>query len=358
MRKPFILPFGAARLAAAALNAVLFFAMIYAFGVVLLAGMGQEPIAPHHGGWFAAICLSCVPMFAGHSAFVSFPDAYVLGLFRVREGAIAELAVEAQARGATNPWWPALWACALVGLPVGALAMWLVPSLPREQLTIERVVTAVSVLGALIAAGTVLAYTGRYFLRELAVPLAARRYSGTVEQYVWRRHVVPQFIVNVWLNAWVAPALIGGPFDDPRSTIASEAVVGDAFGTGMILAVAISLGTLAYARFDQRWLVSPGGSGRTLPAWLNTLLILASPVPLALAVHLTLRVLRVEQVHAWPFTLGRALLSGSYSGAIAFWTASWALRTPERARPRRAAQAALGAVAAPIGSESSAVTET
>ena len=29
-------------------------------------------------------------MFAAHSAFVSFPDAYMLGLFRVPEQAIAE----------------------------------------------------------------------------------------------------------------------------------------------------------------------------------------------------------------------------------------------------------------------------
>jgi hypothetical protein len=336
LRKPFNLPYGTARLAAAAINAVLFFIMLFGCGVVLLSGMGNDPVVPEHGGWMAAICLSCVPMFAGHSAFVSFPDAYMLGLFRVPEQAIAEFAAEAQARGATNPWWPALWACALVGLPLGALAVWLVPSLPREQLTIARFVVALSALGAVIAAGTVFAYTGRYFLREAAVPSAARRYPGSAAQYLWRRHVLPQFAANLWLNAWVAPALISGPFSDPHSGIASEAVVGDVFGTGMVLAVAIGMGTLAYARFDQRWLVAPSVAGPALPAWQNVLLIMASPLALALLVHVVLQTLQVEQIHAWPFTLGRALVCGLYSGALALWTGHWVLRTPERAAPRGA----------------------
>jgi hypothetical protein len=364
LAKPrFVVPYAVARVGAVLGTGALFYGILYFLGGVLCAILGSDPLPPRNGAWLAAIGLSCVPLFATHGAFVSFPDLYARGFFRLPDASLAQLFAQAQQRGATNPWRAALWATGVLGVPIGVLSFWLVPSLPSEQLAVSRYLGMLAGSGALLAAGTFYVFTGRSFLREAAVLPADRRYPGTASSYLWERHVLPQALVNLWLNAWVAAALVRGPLELETSGVGRDAVLTDVFATGMFLAVAVGSETVAYARFDQRWRVSPligaakGGvirrpidTGWYRNVWVHTSLLLALPAVLTAVVYGVLVGLGIDHLRAWPFTVGRGVLWGLYAGGIALWFGRWTLATPERAhRPgqlsHRTTTSHLGATA-------------
>jgi hypothetical protein len=325
-KPPQVVSYRAARIGGAIVTGFVFFMILWMLGAAMVFSLGNDPVLRTHGRWVATIAYGMVPLFAAHSAGVGFPDAFAQGRFVLPEFGLPPPAAGARA---TNPWLVALVALAVVGLPLAAGAYWLTPRVWPASLSAPAFVTRFAGLGAVFAGAVFFVLTGQRFLREAALPHERRRFAGSLDAYVWQRHVWPQALINVWINVWVTFALIKGPLVLASSGLSREAIVADALGTGLVLAFAVGGGTIPYARFDLRWGVAPAHDEQA-PSGVRQLAFLVGMPLLAAALTLAvLTALRVEHVSVWPLTIVRSLLCGAYAGLIAHRTAHWAL-SPKR----------------------------
>jgi predicted outer membrane lipoprotein len=321
-KPPRVVSYRAARIGGTVVSGFVFFMILWTAGAGMVFTLGNDPVVMTHARWLAAIVYGTLPLFAAHAAGVGFPDAFAQGRFSLPAGDLPPLAANVRA---TNPWVPASIAVGLVGLPVAVAAFWLTPALSPRELSAPAFVTRFAAVGALLGGLCVYVLTGDRFLREAAVPIERRRFGGSHEAYVWRRHVLPQALVNFWLHVWITFALIEGPLTSASSGMSRGALVSDAFGTGLVLALAVGGGTIPYVRFDRRWgviapLAAPAPGRLQRFAWVLGAALLAAALTLAV-----LSALGLEHVSVWPVTIARSLLCAAYAGLVAHRAATWAL---------------------------------
>jgi hypothetical protein len=321
--------FRTARIGAAILAGFGFAGMVALFVAMTVDAMHVEQVAAHQALWLFMIVLSSVPLFAAHGTYTTFVDAYAQGKFHLPPSAAGQ-----HADTSTNPWRGALIACGVVGLPVTALAYVLIPrAWPHDGLSPSGFSALIAGCSGLLAGAVTFAWTGRTFLREVAVPQEGRSFRGSLDAYIWQRHAIPQFLINAWFNAWAALSLVRGPVSDPSSNMPREGLMIDAFVTAIGLALGIAAGTRAYASFDLRWGVVVARATRAPSPLRIGLMLLGGAVCTGLAIALVLFGLGVERLHTWPLVAWRGLLCGSYAGSVAYWCAHWSLSTPLPSSP-------------------------
>ncbi|HKU42698.1 MAG TPA: hypothetical protein VJR89_31280, partial [Polyangiales bacterium] len=278
--------------------------------------------------WLYAIVLSSVPPFAAHGASTSFTDAYLQNKFSLPLSA----ASVPPAAHVSNPWRNALWMVALVGVPIAALSFWWITrTWPAGGVAPTEFTLRLSLWSGVLAAVVMFARTGRLFLREVSVPAARRRFRGSVQAYVWQRHVIPQFIINAWFNGWVAPTMVNGPYADPSSSMSRMDIWLEAGMTGVLVALGIAAGTRSYLLFDLRWGVISRIATRTPNGLRFTGLLFAEAVGTWLLLGLVLFGLGIDRMGTWSLVVWRALWFGVIPAVSAYQTAMWTLSTAERA---------------------------
>jgi hypothetical protein len=167
--------------------------------------------------------------------------------------------------------------------------------------------------------------SGRYVLREIAVPIEQRRFGGSVRAYLWQRHVVPQFVMNAWFNGWAGLSMVNGSIHDPASSLSRSGVLLDAGATGLLLTFGIALGTRGYVNFDLRWGVAPRLPDRAPSGLRSSLRLLAGTAGAWLALSLGMFALDIDRVHTWPLVAAHGVLLGLLCSVIAYWSARWTL---------------------------------
>jgi hypothetical protein len=311
-----------ARIGAAVLTAFGFVGMVALFVAMTVDAMKVERVGVNHARWLFMIVLSSVPLFAAHGACTSFLDAYAQGKFYLPPSAAGR-----SSRGSTsNPWHSALLACGVVGLPIAFLSYALIPRVwPANGLTLGHFSWLIACCSGVLAAAVTFAWTGGVFLREAAVPTQGRRFLGSLEAYIWQRHVIPQFLINGWFNAWAALSLVHGPVSDPNSSMSRDGLMIDGFVSALGLALGISVGTRAYATIDLRWGVVVERAVRAPKPLQAVLWVIAGALGTGLVIAGSVLGLGIEQLHTWPLAAWRGLLCGAYAGTIAYWSARWTL---------------------------------
>ncbi len=320
-----VVSFAVARSVAVLATTLIFGGVLSGVGFAMSTAMTHDLLRADQASVIAAVAYSFVPLFAAQGSIVGLLDAYALGRFTVAQQ--EQLAVPASAR-ARNPWLPALLLAACLGLPASAFALWIVPQAWPQGLRVPAFLLRFVSAGMLLACVSTLLASGRGVLRELQVPESARAFVGSRTEYLWQRHMLPQGLSNLVINAWVGVAIFPPPFNQAGAGIARELVAGDACVTAIVLSVAMLLGTLPYASFDLRWGVVAQLSQVALTrarraAWL----LVPAPVIGGL-VYLLLLALHAEQVAFWPFIVLRALGCGGYAAVAAYLVASWTLSQP------------------------------
>jgi hypothetical protein len=315
-----------ARIGGAVLTGFAFAGMVAIFVAMTVDAMHLDRVGIVHARWLFMVVLSSVPLFAAHGASTSFLDAYAQGKFYLPPSAAGHTGGGTTA----NPWHNALLAGCVVGLPITILSYALIPRLwPQDGFSPSGFSALIAASSGVLAAAVMFAWTGRAFLREVAVPAQRRQFHGSLKSYIWQRHVIPQFLINAWFNAWAALSLVHGPVSDPNSSMSRGSLLIDAFVSPLGLAFGIAAGTRAYASFDLRWGVMAAqparARGSMRPAWL----MLGGALGTGLVIALVLFALGIEQVHTWPLVAARGLLCGAYCGAIAFWNVHWTLCSAE-----------------------------
>ena len=318
--------FETARVGSAVLTAIAFFIMVAVFTGTIVDGLGVARLTIDQARWMFVVVISSVPAFAAHGAATSFVDAFAQGKFTLPTAQRAEPGADTTC----NPWRNAMRAGAVVGLPVALLAFVLVPRLAdSESFSKTGFVLVLSACSGVLAAGVMFASTGAAFLREAAVPEAKRRFAGSVGEYIWQRHVIPQALINGWFNAWAGLSIVEGAVADPDSGLPRWIILAEAALTTSFLALGIALGTRSYAGFDLRWGVIPRSPERATSALRFSGQLAGVTVSVWLALSLVMFGFGIERLSTWPIVVYRAIFYGTYAGLIANWSARWVLATPQ-----------------------------
>lgn len=341
------LPYPAARAFAVIGSAFMFFFIAALLGGALSAALAPATLQAEHAAWMLALGLLCSAFFAGQGGSIGLLDAYSQGrvalpvstgsapgvagaagsppLTAAEAGAALLVAarVADPSYAAANPWAVALRCAAWLGLPLGALGFGAVYAFWPRGLPREQFAWLFALSSAALGGGIVAALTGRPFLREAGLAKPQRAFAGSHAAYLWRRQVLPQIAINVFINGWVGLAIAPARLAEPDPRVPRELVLADAGGTALVLAIAIAAGVHTYARFDLRWGVTRGSAGKA-PHWaLRLLALLGSAVAVALLVQVLFALTGWDAVGLYGFVIGRGLACGAYSGWVAYLVARW-----------------------------------
>ena len=324
--------------------------MVALFVGATVDAMQIEHVNALQAQWLFVVVISSVPLFAVHGTITGFLDGYMQGKFVLPPSA----AQGPVGSTPTNPWRAGMLATCLLGLPLSLAGYTLIPSYwPHVGLSLSRFTWWLAAVSGVLAALVTLARSGPALLRDLSVPPERRRFEGSLDAYIWQRHVVPQFLVNLWFNAWAALSLVQGPASDPSSSMALDRLVPDAFVSSLGLAFGIGLGTRAYARVDLRWgIVAPGPA--TSPGPLRaTLLMTCGALSAALLGVAMLYGFGIERLHTVPLAAVRGLFCGGVCACVAYFSARWTLDAPGLlARGRVHTTASIAASASSVAATS------
>jgi hypothetical protein len=318
--------FPVARFGAALVTGVSFFFMIALFVALVVGALAVERVGADHARWLFAIVLSSIPAFAVYGAATSFVDAYAQHRFGLPPWA-AEVPA---ASHALNPRTSSLRATALFGLPIAIAAFaWISQRWPRDGLSRPSFVLWLAGCSGVIAAVVMFARTGRTFVREAGVAAEHRRFAGSIEQYLWRRHGWPEFLINAWFNGWAAAAMAHGPLTDPHSGVSRSELLTDALMTGCLLALFIALESKSYATFAMRWGVVTRLQERAPRGVVFVARLLGSIAAAWLLLAGLLHALGVEHITAAPLVIVRSLWLGAVAGVSSYTTARWTFAAAE-----------------------------
>jgi hypothetical protein len=319
-------PYRVARAATAILTGTAFFVIFGAIGLVVVAALTPDILQLEHARFVMAIGLGLAAFFAGHNGALGLLDGYSQGRFQLPES----LSAPPSAAQARNPWRIASWTALLVGVPCAALAFACLPELWPNGVARTQFVLIFATLGSAISATIVWVLNGRRFLEEAQLAPAQRRFDGSHAAYLWQRHVLPQAVINAFINGWMGVALVPGRLASADVRIPAAAVQLDVRGTAFVLAVAIALGVRTQARFDVRWGIVPSLAEPAPRAWWRAFMVFGSAPAVALLVGGLYAVLGLDAISPWTFILWRGAACAVYCGAIAYWVARWNLGAPAR----------------------------
>jgi hypothetical protein len=321
---PKVLSFPAARVGAAVVTGIGFFIMVAFFVAPVTYGFGTGRINANQARWLFLVVLGTIPTFGAVTAATSMLDAYAQGKFRLPPSAEGQ-------RGSgrsQNPWWLGLLAGLFIGLPVVLASFFYISATwPAAGLTPLDVTLLLASVSGVLTGVVLFVCTGGVVLREIAVPRPARLFQGSLQAYLWQRHVLPQFVINAWFNAWAGLSIVKGPVSDPASSIGRSDVLLEASITGLFLVLGLASGTRAYVDFDLRWGVMQRVPDRAPGPLRIAGLLFGCACGAWLMLCLVLFGLGIERIHTWPLVAARGVLYGTYSAAIAYWSARWSLMT-------------------------------
>jgi hypothetical protein len=301
------------------LSALTFF-VINAAGAILIGARltHDDVLSVVHARSFWAVGLAVTAFFAGQAGAMGLWDAYVRGRVQLPpQAASPALTVRAQ-----TPWRSALWGLCTWGVFAAAISCWLVPRLLPHGVPLMRFVWLFASGSAALSAVIVWQRTGVPFLQQARLEPRQRRFAGSIDAYVWRRHVLPQALVNAVINALIGAAIMPAALDAgaTQPLIPVTFVQLDLAGAAWLLSLLIAVGVRGQVQLDQLCGVVSTGvrsaprSGRYLAAF-----------ALVTALYCVTTGVGIRPIGVTSYLVARTLVCTLVSAMVAHWAARRAL---------------------------------
>jgi hypothetical protein len=318
------LAYPVARAAAVLLTASGFFAIHLLGAWFIGSALTHDVLTLTQARWIWVVGLASASFFAGHTAAIGLLDAYVQRRVRLPE---ALPPLPSRAQPASNPWNVALQTLCIWGGVAAAISSTLLPSWWSKGVPLTHFAWQFAAASAVLSGGVVWQHTGQRFLDQARLAPERRRFAGSLNAYVWRRHVLPQGLINAVLNGWIGAAIVPAALHQTGAVVPAGFVQRDAIGTAVMLTLVIAVGVRSYALFESRWGVAPvpmplEASRQTTP---RARLLLAG-MWVALSACVLLSLTQLPALSVWTFLLSRALGCGVLSAAVAYAVAHRTVR--------------------------------
>jgi hypothetical protein len=304
------------------LSAVTFFVINAAGAWLIGKQLTDGALSFSHARNLWAVGLATTAFFAGQAGALGLLDAHVRGRVRLPPRATSS----DEPAAPQNTWAVASWTLCTWGAVAAAISFGLVP---RAGVPLPRFCWQFASMSALLSALIVVRRTGAPFLGQARLAPHQRRFAGTLDAYVWQRHVLPQGVVNAIVNAWIGvaimPAQLGA--QHARAAIPAAFVRLDFVGVGLLLALLIAAGVRSQVQLDR---LSGAIDGLSRPAPQTWRMLCACTAVAALACVTTGAGIR--PVGVMTYLILRALGCGLLSATVAYW-AAWRTLSASATRP-------------------------
>lgn len=316
--RPRVLSYRVARLSVVLLTAVTFFVINAAGAWVIGRQLADGVLSLRHARYFWAVGLAATAFFAGQGGALGLLDAYVRG--RVKLPASARASIELVTP--QNPWRVATWSLCTWGTIAAAISFCVVP---HDGVPFPRFCWQFASWSAVLSALIVLQRTGAPFLAQARLEKRQRRFAGTIDAYVWQRHVLPQGVVNAIVNAWIGAAIMPAEFgvEHAQAAIPAAFVRIDFAGAALLLALLIAGGVRGQVQLDRLSGAIDAPSQRSAHG-----ARLFGAFVLVTALGCVTTGMGIHAVGAMPYLIARALGCGLVSATVAYWSAWKTLSTP------------------------------
>jgi hypothetical protein len=312
-----VLPYRTARASVVLLSALTFFVINAAGAWLIGRQLTDGALSVRHARYFWAVGLATTAFFAGQGGALGLLDAYIRGRVRLP----SRHAAPPKPVAPQNPWGVASWSLCTWGVMAAAVSFWVVPS---DGVTLTDFCRQFASWSAVLSAVIVLQRTGAPFLEQARLEPRQRRFAGTLDAYVWQRHVLPQGVVNAIVNGWIGvaimPARLGAA--DAQAPIPAAFVRLDFAGVALLLALLIAVGTRGQTQLDRLSGVIDALPRRPTRVWL-----VFGAFVIAAALGCVTTGVGIRAISVTVYLVARAVGCGVLSASVAYCSARRTLST-------------------------------
>jgi hypothetical protein len=291
-------------------SAIWWFLLYVAGWLFTIAGKVDHP-SPLLMANLTAISYLFVPYFATEGVLMS-----MLGAHQKQRIVMPAISEDPKARP-TNPWLSSLINVAIFGILPAILGYMVSIRAAPDSLTPSEFAVRYAWGGTGVCALVAWYVSGRPFLKQAAVPRANRTFTGTVNQYLWPRYVLPHGIANFFINGALAFALAPAATAEAGVFVPTEQVIADLVITFLVLTCLVSSGAKSMAHTETEWGIATHDFTADLHMPAAFLPTFFAGLGLAIVLGISFAIFDVDGMSVTSWAVFRAVIYGAYCGWVA-----------------------------------------